>query len=155
MCPENLLMHKEDMASLLSDTCTHLPEAPAHPPQHTGVLRASSSLFTQFIHSSELGSLNRTGHRLLLRVSFCMSQQAYLSSGCCGLRTSWGLWGESTSLPFLVSTSCFYPLACSPFLHLQRTSLISVPFSISLSLILARPLRRSLVTRPTSAIHTS
>lgn len=31
ICPENLLVHEEGMVSLLSDTRTHLPEAPGHP----------------------------------------------------------------------------------------------------------------------------
>lgn len=65
---KNPLIHAEGMVSLLSDTRTRLPEAPAHPPQHTGVLGVSSSLLTQLIHFSKLGSLSWTGHWLLLHV---------------------------------------------------------------------------------------
>lgn len=60
--PENPLIHEEGMVSLLSDTRTHLPAAPAHPPQHTGVLGVSyhsspSSFISQnWGHSAELAT---------------------------------------------------------------------------------------------------
>lgn len=147
ICPENLLMHEEGMVFLLSDTRTHLPEAPGHP-----FLRA---VLTEKIRPpAPSAAPNKCNSPVIAMATDQMARNSKhwfpSSSGgwkfkfnITGLKSSIyrpRLWGKPTSSLFLVSNRCLYALACSPFPHLHRPPLAPLPsphhgsksFSVSL-----------------------